>query len=94
MITPETLNVASLKDKFDTDAYLSPHSDIVALLVFEHQMRMMNLITRVGWEVRVAVHDKQTEKLPGLLREAPNSSPEASANHGLPARAPQSLYQR
>lgn len=70
MITPETLNVASLKDKFDIGAYLSPHSDVVALLVFEHQMRMMNLITRVGWEVRVAVHDKQTEKLSGLLREA------------------------
>jgi hypothetical protein len=70
MITPETLNVASLKDKFDTDAYLSPYSDIVALLVFEHQMRMMNLITRVGWEVRVATHDKQSEKLPGLLRDA------------------------
>jgi hypothetical protein len=70
MITPETVSVASLKDKFDTDAYLSPFSDIVALLVFEHQMRMMNLITRVGWEVRVATHDKQTEKLPGLLRDA------------------------
>jgi hypothetical protein len=70
MITPETLNVASLQNKFDTDAYLSPYSDIVALLVFEHQMRMMNLITRVGWEVQVATHDKQTEKLPGLLRNA------------------------
>jgi hypothetical protein len=31
---------------------------------------MMNLITRVGWEVRVATHDNQSEKLPGLLRDA------------------------
>src|SRR5262249_5392210 len=29
-------------------------SDIVALMAFEHQMHMMNLITRVGWEFRVA----------------------------------------
>jgi hypothetical protein len=29
-------------------------SDIVALMTFEHQMHMMNLITRVGWEYRVA----------------------------------------
>jgi hypothetical protein len=27
-------------------------SDIVALLVFQHQMRMTNLITRLGWEAR------------------------------------------
>ncbi len=69
MITAETLNVATLKDKFETAAYLSPYSDVVALMVFEHQMRMMNLITRVGWEVRVAKHD-HSEKLPELLRDA------------------------
>jgi hypothetical protein len=34
--------------------YLSPHSDMVALMVFEHQMRMMNLLTVVGWEFRLA----------------------------------------
>jgi hypothetical protein len=32
--------------------YLSPYSDVVALLVFDHQM--MNLLTRVGWEARYA----------------------------------------
>jgi hypothetical protein len=42
----------SLDRKFDTSAYLSPYSDIAALLVFNHQMRMTNLITRFGWEVR------------------------------------------
>jgi hypothetical protein len=55
MVTGETLNAESLKERFDTDNYLTPHSDIVALLVFEHQMRMMNLLTRMGWETRVAV---------------------------------------
>jgi hypothetical protein len=46
--------VTSLRDRFDTDAYLSPQSDIVALMIFDHQMRMMNLIARIGWETRVA----------------------------------------
>lgn len=39
--------------RFDTKGYPTPHSDIVALLVFEHQMRMMNLLTRAGWEARI-----------------------------------------
>jgi hypothetical protein len=37
--------------------YLSPHSDMVALMVFEHQMRMMNLLTVTGWEFRLAQYD-------------------------------------
>jgi hypothetical protein len=51
------LNLPTLSARFDTDAYLSPHSDAVALLVFNHQVRMMNLLTRIGWEARVLAHD-------------------------------------
>src|SRR5262249_10350047 len=54
MLTDATLNLQTLKGKFETDTYLSPYSDIVALMVFDHQMHMMNLITRVGWDYRVA----------------------------------------
>jgi hypothetical protein len=54
MVSAGTLNLATLKGKFETDVYLSPYSDIVALLVFDHQMHMMNLITRVGWDYRIA----------------------------------------
>jgi hypothetical protein len=49
--------LATLAGRFDTSAYLSEHSDIVALLVFEHQARAMNLITRVGWLARLAAAD-------------------------------------
>jgi hypothetical protein len=42
----------SLKTKVNTQLYLTPYSDVVALLVFGHQMHMMNLLTRVGWEAR------------------------------------------
>lgn len=48
------LNWPSLEGKFDTSGYLTPHSDIVALMVFAHQMHLMNLLTRIGWEARVA----------------------------------------
>ena len=53
MITPETVNSTSLDGRFDMTGYPSPHSDIVALMVLEHQARMLNLITRVGWESRL-----------------------------------------
>ncbi len=51
-------NVTDLKWKFDTGAYLSAHSDIVSLMVLEHQSRMTNLITRVGWETRMALYSQ------------------------------------
>jgi hypothetical protein len=49
--------LSTVAGRFNTDGYLSPHSDIVALLVFEHQMRMMNLLTRAGWEARILAAD-------------------------------------
>ncbi|MBL8227581.1 MAG: hypothetical protein JNL98_03860 [Bryobacterales bacterium] len=54
--TEGTQNVLDLKHKFDTGAYLTPYSDIVALLTLEHQTHMTNLITRVGFEARMAMH--------------------------------------
>ena len=53
VVTPATLHPDRLDDRFETAAYPQPSSDIVALLVMEHQMRMLNLMTRVGWEARV-----------------------------------------
>jgi hypothetical protein len=38
-------------------SYLTPYSDVVAHLVFEHQLEAMNVLTRVGWEYRVASTD-------------------------------------
>lgn len=42
----------SLEGLFDLAGFPSAHSDIAALMVLEHQTRMTNLITRVGWEFR------------------------------------------
>jgi hypothetical protein len=52
-------NVTDLKGRIDVENYLAPTSDIVALMVLEHQTRMTNLITRVGWEVRMALSDQK-----------------------------------
>jgi hypothetical protein len=70
MISERTLNRTSLEDAFDASGYASAHSDIVALLVFQHQGHMMNLITRIGWETRLAEHDRRAEFARGPLREA------------------------
>ncbi len=48
-------NVIDLKPFLDPGAYLTPHSDIVALMTVEHQTQMENLIIRVGWETRLAM---------------------------------------
>ena len=53
---PRSPVLASLDGRFDTKAYLSPLSDIVALMVLEHQTHMTNLLTRMGWEARLAAH--------------------------------------
>jgi len=52
-------NVTDLKGRIDPGMYASPGSDLVALMTLEHQTRMTNLITRAGWETRMAVAEQQ-----------------------------------
>jgi hypothetical protein len=52
-----TQNVTSLEDRFNTSRYLAPTSDIVALMTLEHQTRMNNLMTRIGWDARIALRE-------------------------------------
>jgi hypothetical protein len=52
-----TQNVTSLAGFFDTSRYLAPTSDIVALMTLEHQTRMNNLMTRIGWDARIALRE-------------------------------------
>ena len=53
MITPQTVHVTNLEGRFDPTGYLSLNSDLVALMTIEHQAKMLNLFTRVGWEARI-----------------------------------------
>jgi len=49
-------NVVDLGDRIDTSVYLSPHSDLVALMVLEHQGEMHNRLSRASYEVRLALY--------------------------------------
>jgi hypothetical protein len=49
-----TRELASTDGLFDADGYRAGSSDIVAHLVFTHQARMANLLTRAAWEARAA----------------------------------------
>lgn len=51
-------NVTSLQGRFDVTHYLTPHSDLVALMILAHQTRLHDLITRVNWESRLALHEE------------------------------------
>ena len=51
-------NVTNLNDRFDTARYLSGHSDIAALMVLEHEVRMQNLITKANYETRLALAER------------------------------------
>jgi hypothetical protein len=42
----------SLDGQLDLAGYLTPYSDIVALMVYEHQAHFSNLVTRATWEAR------------------------------------------
>jgi hypothetical protein len=56
--TEDTQNVTDISRRFDASNYLTPHSDIVSLMVLEHQTHLTNLITRVGYEARLALHSQ------------------------------------
>jgi hypothetical protein len=56
----------------ETRGYLSPSSDIVALLVFDHQMHAINLLTRLNWESRVASGTHPTAGSDGTVRRLVN----------------------
>jgi hypothetical protein len=52
-------NVTSLEEFFDVSNYLTPHSDLAALMVLEHQAEGHNRITRAGFQCRMALHQQE-----------------------------------
>lgn len=56
---PRGTNLTDLSKLCDTSEYLSPHSDLVALLVFEHQAEVHNRITRAALETNIALHQQR-----------------------------------
>src|SRR6185436_1311467 len=61
----------SVAGVFDPSGYPSRDSDVVALMVLAHQAQMTNLITRIGWETRVAeAAGLGPDRMPPRVREA------------------------
>jgi hypothetical protein len=77
-------NEDDLSDRFHTDTYLSPHSDIVALMVLEHQTQMHNAIAAANYETRQALY--QSYQMNELL-ERPKDHISESAQRRIAAAA-------
>ena len=52
-------NVENLCGLFNVEPYLSSHSDLVALMVLEHQTAMHNRLTEAVYAGRSAIHDNE-----------------------------------
>lgn len=72
--TFNTQNQLSVEKRFDAAGYLSPLSDIVALMTLEHQTRMTNLMIRVGWEARILESDGRPDERTKAQYEADQDS--------------------
>ena len=57
LVNKDGLNVTDLKGRIDTGMYLSPHSDLVALMVLAHQTEMHNRITAANYQTQYAHRD-------------------------------------
>ncbi len=68
--TQHNSNRQNLRDKFQTIGWLSSYSDIVALLVLEHQTQMHNTFTKADFTVRQTQYD---------FNSAPSTDPTAQA---------------
>jgi hypothetical protein len=71
-------NVTDLQNRADLKPYLTPHSDIVALMVLEHQTVMHNRLTAANYQARRALVEQEVlnkmmsnpsgERSPGIQR--------------------------
>lgn len=55
-------NLSTLEKHIDTSEYLTPHSDIVALIALTHQTRIHNLMTRANYETQVAIQENVSDE--------------------------------
>jgi hypothetical protein len=70
-------NWESLEGRIDTSKYLQPTSDIVALMVLEHQCKMHNLLTKAAMEYRRLA----------FLQKAIDAGADLAAKDGMAARS-------
>ena len=66
-VTSNQMFMEWLSSEPETRGYLSPASDIVALLLFDHQAHAINLLTRLNWESRVVAAGGRAGTVDGSL---------------------------
>lgn len=81
-------NKEDLKDELNTDNFLTPYSDIVALMVLEHQTQMHNAMTAANYETRTAIHqsyemNELLERPKGFLSDSAKRRIASSADRVL-----------
>ena len=81
-------NRIDLNGLVSTGSYLSSHSDIVALMVLEHQTQMQNAITFANFETRQALHQSKTmnqalDREPEFISESTQRRINAAAKNVL-----------
>jgi hypothetical protein len=57
----------SLDGQVDMTGYLTPYSDVVSLMVLDHQVHLVNLFTRATWESRVGVAARVAEAAEAIV---------------------------
>ena len=61
------VNLTNLAEHFDTTAYLTGSSDIVALMVLAHQTQMHNWITLTNYQTRLALYKQAAVQPEGAI---------------------------
>ena len=79
-------NQEDLEKYFRTEPYLTPHSDIVALMVLEHQTQVHNAICAANFETRMALHqsfqmNEALDREEGFISESAERRIEAVADN-------------
>lgn len=64
----------TLDRQIDAAQYPLATSDVAALMVFDHQGRAINLLTRLGWEARYAAAEKRLDFARGDLADILNET--------------------
>lgn len=87
----------SIGDRVDGTRYFGPHSDIVALLVHDHQAHVQNLLTRVKYEDRLQrwrVRDDRSQARPAVPAGGSPAEPPGAATPPQAVSATEELLVR
>ncbi|MCP4190047.1 MAG: hypothetical protein GY768_05400 [Planctomycetaceae bacterium] len=64
LVADGSANRSNLRNNFNTFNWLTPYSDIVALMVLEHQTQMHNAFTLANFTVRQTIHEHEQSHAP------------------------------